>query len=147
MKRMFSLTVIILSFISASSFGSDSFTISGSVNFRGKGDLYICLFNLEQYTEFQRPGYELSQSPCKSIKMNDELRKVKTVSFEFENIPAGTYTIVSYRDVNFNGKVDFATLIKEPWATYKEKDPIVSPTWNLIKFDLKENLSDIKIQM
>jgi uncharacterized protein (DUF2141 family) len=103
---------------------------------------------LEKYAEFQRPGYELSQPECKYIRMTADLKKVNQVSFEFENIPKGIYTIVSYQDENNNGKVDFENyMINEPWSSYKERDPVISPTWDLIKFDLEESISGIKIQM
>jgi len=47
-----------------------------------------------------------------------------------------------------NGKVDFENyLIKKPWGTYKKGDPAVSSTWDMIKFDIEESISGIKIQM
>jgi uncharacterized protein (DUF2141 family) len=125
----------------------ENFTISGDVGFQYDGDIYICLFTLENYAEFQRPGHELSQPECKNIKMKADLKKAGMVSFKFESIPKGTYCIVSYQDENINGKVDFENFqIKEPWGTYKERDPL-NPTWGVMKFDLKENISGIKIQM
>jgi len=47
-----------------------------------------------------------------------------------------------------NGKADFENyLIKEPWGTYKEGDPAISSTWDMIKFEIEESISGIKIQM
>ena len=38
-------------------------------------------------------------------------------------------------------------MINEPWGPYKETDPVVGTTWYMIKFDLEENISGIRIQM
>ena len=127
-------------------FGDETYTISGDVAFQYDGDIYICLFTLEKYAEFQRPGYDLSASKCNYIKLNADLKKVEKVSFKFESIPKGTYCIVSYQDVNMNGKVDFENYrIKEPLGTYRDFE--FGRTWDKLKFDLEENMSGIKIQM
>ena len=128
--------------------GGGTHTISGDVGFQYDGDIYICLFTLEKYAEFQRPGYDLSNPDCTYIKQNSDLKKSKKVSFKFESIPKGTYTIVSYQDKNNNGKVDFENYsINEPWGSYREKDQIIGTTWDTIKFELEENISGITIQM
>ena len=143
------IVIVVTAFILVSvAYGEDNFTLSGDVNFKYNGDIYICLFNLEKYAEFQKPGYNLSQPECQHTKMSAELKKAEKVSFRFESIPKGTYCIVSYQDENMNGKVDFENyIINEPWGTYREGDPIMSSTWDLIKFELVENVSGIKIQM
>ena len=141
--------LFLASFLLASAFtyAEEKCTISGEVTFEYDGDIYICLFALEKYAEFQRPGHDLSQPECRHIRMNDGLKKAGKVSFEFESIPKGTYCIVGYQDENNNGKVDFENYsINEPWETYKEK-PIVGVTWDQIKFDLEENISGIKIKI
>jgi uncharacterized protein (DUF2141 family) len=67
----------------------------------------------------------------------------------FNNIPKGTYCILTYQDVNMNGKVDFEGLhINEPWGTYKEMDFIYCTlSWETIKFDLERDIAGIKIEM
>jgi len=139
---------ISLGLVFSGAYAGENYTISGDVTFRYDGDIYVCLFTLEKYAEFQRPGHELSQPECKYIEMNADLKKAKQVPFKFESINNGTYVIVVYQDENKNGKVDFENyMINEPWSTYKERDPVISPTWDTIKFDLEENISGIKIQM
>ena len=129
-------------------YGEENFTITGDVVFQYEGDIYICLYNFEKYKEFYKQGYDLSQPECKYIKMNADLIKAKQVPFKFEGIPKGTYVIVGYQDENKNGKVDFEGYhIKEYWGTYKENVSVTSPTWDMIKFDLQENISGIRIQM
>ena len=126
----------------------ENYTISGNVTFRYDGDIYICLYNFEKYKEFYKQGHELSKPECKYIRMNDDLKKAKQISFKFESIPKGAYVIVSYQDENGNGQVDFEGYhIKEYWGTYKENVSVTSPTWDMIKFDLEENKSGIRIQM
>jgi uncharacterized protein (DUF2141 family) len=145
--RFIGIVIFLLVFV-AFVYGAESYTISGDATFQYDGDIYICLYNLQKYSEFQTRGHELSLSECKYIRMNADLKKAKQVSFKFESIPRGTYTVVGYQDENGNGKVDFeGPIIKEPWGTYKERDPVISPTWDQIKFELEENLSGIKIEI
>jgi uncharacterized protein (DUF2141 family) len=140
--------VIITLVFGGIAFGGETCTISGDVGFQYDGDIYICLFTVEKYAEFQRPGYDLSNPECTYIKLNADLKKAEQVSFKFESIPKGTYTIVSYQDENNNGKVDFENyMINEPWGTYKEGNLLGYPTWDLIKFKLEESISGIKIQI
>jgi uncharacterized protein (DUF2141 family) len=147
LMRMLGIIVTTLVFVNIA-YGGDNYTISGEVGFRNDGDINICILTLEKYAEFVTPGHELSKPECKYIRMNSDLKKAKQVSFKFENIPKGTYCIVSYQDENKNGKVDFENyLIKEPWGTYKEGDPAISSTWDMIKFEIEESISGIKIQM
>ena len=145
--KVIGIVIIILAF-GGIGFGAENHTISGDVHFQWDGDIYICLYNVEKYKEFYKQGHDLSQPECKYIRMNADLKKAKQVSFKFESIPKGTYSIVSYQDENKNGKVDFEGWhIKEHWGTYKENVSVTSPTWDLIKFDLEENISGIRIQM
>ena len=100
---MKAIGIIIITLVLGSiAFGGETCTISGDASFQYDGDIYICLFTLEKYAEFQRPGYELSQPECKYIKKNADLKKAKKVSFKFESINKGTYVIVGYQDENKN---------------------------------------------
>ena len=129
--------------------GDETYTISGDVAFQYDGDIYICLFTLEKYAEFQRPGYDLSASKCNYIKLNADLKKAGKISFKFDGIQKGTYGIVSFQDVNKNRKVDLENYCpNEPWGSYKESDPTFSSIdWNAIKFDLEKDITGINIQM
>ena len=145
--KMIGVFLTTLVFVSIA-YGGDNYSISGDVGFRHDGDIYICLLTLEKYAEFVTPGHELSQPECNYIRMNADLKKSKQVSFKFENISKGTYCIVSYQDENKNGKVDFENYsIKEPWGTYKKGEPPDTSAWDMIKFDVEESISGIKIQM
>ena len=127
----------------------EKYTITGDVSFQYDGDIYICLCTRAEWSEFQRPGHELSQPQCKFIKMNSDLKKAGKVSFKLDSIPKGTYVIVAYQDVNKNKKVDFENYImNEPWGTYKEGNPASSmPTWGLVRFNLENDIEGIEIQM
>jgi uncharacterized protein (DUF2141 family) len=147
---MFTKAMLFLaSFLLASGFAyaEEKFTVSGEVAFQYDGDVYICLLSMEEFRDFIIPGHELSQSPCKVIQMNTDLKKVGKVSFTFDNIPKGTYCVFTYQDVNMNGKTDFENYaLSEPWGSYKENISTM-PGWGVVKFDLEKDITGIKIEM
>ena len=129
----------------AFAYAEEKFTISGEVTFQYEGDIYICLLTSEGLRDFVIPGHRLSESPCKIIKLNSDLKKAGKVSFTFDNVPKGTYCVFTYQDVNMNGEVDFENyFINEPWGCYKEATTVA---WNMIKFDLERDITGIKVQM
>ncbi|MBL7225225.1 MAG: DUF2141 domain-containing protein [Desulfobacteraceae bacterium] len=141
--------LFLVSFLLASAFAyaEEKFTVSGEVTFQYDGDVYICLLTMEEFRDFNIPGHELSQSPCKVIQMNTDLKKVGKVSFTFDNIPKGTYCVFTYQDVNMNGKTDFENYaLNEPWGSYKENIQTM-PVWGVVKFDLEKDITGIKIKM
>ena len=147
---MFTKAMLFLaSFLLASGFAyaEEKFTVSGEVTFQYDGDVYICLLSMEEFRDFIIPGHELSQSPCKVIQMNTDLKKVGKVSFTFDSLPKGTYCVFTYQDVNMNGKTDFKHVgLSEPWGSYKE-NIYEAPNWGVVKFDLEKDITGIKIEM
>ena len=141
--------LFLASFLLASAFAyaEEKFTISGEVTFQYDGNIYICLLTKEEFRDFVVPRHELSQSPCKVIHMNTDLKKAGKVFFTFDNIPKGSYCVFTYQDVNMNGEVDFENmLIDEPWGSYN-KEPVLSiPSWNKLKFDLEKDIAGITIE-
>jgi len=111
--------------------------------------IYICLLTVEEFRDFNTPRHKLSESPCKVIQMNTDLKKAGKVSFTFDNIPKGTYCVFTYQDVNMNGEVDFENHeINEPWGSYKEGAiGMTIPTWGMVKFDLEKDITGITIEM
>ena len=144
-KAMLFLAVLLMA--SAFAYAGEKFTVSGEVNFQYDGDIYIFLLTKEEFRDFNIPRHTLSESPGKVIQMNTDLKKAGNVSFTFDNIPKGTYCIVTYQDINKNGEVDFENyIINEPWGSYKETGGSMM-SWNMVKFDLKKDITGIKIQM
>ena len=145
-KAMFFLAFFLLA--SAFTYAEEKFTISGEVTFQYDGNIYICLLTMEEFRDFYHPRHKLSQSPCKVIQMNTDLKKAGKVSFTFDNIAKGTYCVFTYQDVNMNGEVDFKNhAINEPWGSYKEGPIGWSATWAKVKFDLERDIAGIKIEM
>ncbi len=149
---MFKKAMLFLaSFLLASAFvyAEEKYTISGEVTIQYDydGDIYICLLTMEELRVLLIPGHELSESPCKVIKMNTDLKKAGKVSFTFDNIPKGTYCVFTYWDVNMNGEVDRKGYdFNEPWGSYKETVHRIPP-WVIVKFDLEKDITGIKIEM
>ncbi|HUT42725.1 MAG TPA: DUF2141 domain-containing protein [Desulfobacterales bacterium] len=146
-KAMLFLGVLLIASVFA--YAEDKFTVSGEVTIQYDydGDIYICLLTMEELRVFIISGHELSESPCKIIQMNTDLKKAGKVSFRFDNIPKGTYCVFTYWDVNMNGEVDrIGYDFNEPWGSYKEDISRV-PHWGIIKFDLEKNITGITIKM
>ncbi len=148
MFKKLMLLLGILFMVFAFAYAEEKFTVSGEVTFQYDGDIYICLLTMEGFQDFHRARHELSQSPCKVIHMNADLKKAGKVSFTFDNVPKGTYCVFTYQDVNMNGEMDFEVYeINEPWGSYKEAFIEGSPTWRKIKFDLMKDIAGITIEM
>ena len=128
-------------------YAEEKYTISGEVTFQYDGNIYICLLTMEEFRDFNIPGHILSESPCKVIHMNTDLKKAGKVSFTFDNVPKGTYCVFTYQDVNMNGEVDFVKMMNEPWGSYKEAFIGLNPTWGKLKFDVEKNIAGITIEM
>jgi uncharacterized protein (DUF2141 family) len=140
--------IIPMIFIVSIAYAGEKFTVSGEVTFQYDGNIYICLLTMEEFRDFYNPRHKLSQSPCKVIQMNTDLKKAGKVSFTFDNIAKGTYCVSTYQDVNMNGEVDFAGLhTNEPWGSYKEDAIGTNPSWAMVKFDLERDIARIKIEM
>ena len=140
--------IIPMIFIVSIAYAGEKFTVSGEVTFQYDGNIYICLLTMEEFRDFYHPRHKLSQSPCKVIQMNTDLKKAGKVSFTFDNIAKGTYCVITYQDVNMNGEVDFTGLhTNEPWGSYKEDAIGTNPSWAMVKFDLERDIAGIKIEM
>ena len=146
-KSMLFLGILLMA--SGFAYAEEKYTISGEVTFQYDGNIYICLLTMEEFRDFNTPRHKLSESPCKIIQMNTDLKKAGKVSFTFDNIPKGTYCVFTYQDVNMNGEVDFENyVINEPWGSYKEGAiGIAIPTWGKVKFDLERDITGITIEM
>ena len=144
-----SITLFINVFLLLSfAYAEENYTISGDVSFQYDGDIYVCLCTKEEYRELTQ-DYKLSRPQCKLVRMNTELKKARKVLFSFDGIPKGTYGILTFQDVNKNGKLDFSGKIyDEPVGSYKELPPWQTYfEWGAIKFDLERDITGIKIHM
>lgn len=122
---------------------AEGFKVAGEVNFTKTGDIYI-----ELVTKAQFKGEEVSSFGL-IILVGPEEQITKKVSFEFENVPAGTYAIQCFQDINGNGELDMGNFgPKEPWGMYRPKRPkLRSPRFKEIKFDVKKDITDIQFEV
>jgi len=112
------LMLFLASFLLASSFAyaEEGFTISGTVCFQNDADIYINLVTRESLPNRLKllpPPFGIY------IKLTPEQRKAKRVPFEFEGIPKGNYFILSFQDLNKDGKLDTHPegWHAEPWGS------------------------------
>ena len=140
MKQKGMILFVLLLLATPISYAQDKFTISGEVAFFEKGKLFIDLHNTQDTWEakIRPPIFQV-------IEPNDEQKKASKVQFKFEGVPAGTYAIFAWMDVNRDGKLEMKEgRAREPMGTYRPSSTVGSP-WNSVKFDLDRNLSGVLI--
>lgn len=82
--------------------------MSGTIRYPSKGTIYVFLADREAFETPLHGIHELTLSP------SDDGGKV---AYRFSDVPAGTYAIRAFQDVNGNGKLDRGALgPKEPWG-------------------------------
>ena len=141
--------LINLCLLMGATYAGENYTISGEVTFQYDADIYIGLYTTEAYKLY----HERTPSPpyLQIIKLDPELKKAGRTSFKFLKIPKGTYGIIAFQETIKNEKFDVKPwfgVSDEPFGCYKALPPDVSvPNWDMIKFDLGENITGIEIQM
>ncbi len=122
---------------------AEGFMIGGEISFTKTGDLFIQLANEEEFKNTQPPLFamRLPVGPA-------EIKKGK-VPFQFQGVPAGTYGIRCFQDVNGNQKLDEGTFgPTEPWGVYRPKRPAFrGPKFEEISFAVNQDMSDIQIEV
>jgi uncharacterized protein (DUF2141 family) len=138
MKQMKLRLILLFLVISMGVFAQvETYTIGGRVNaYSPKGKIYVFLCN---DSIFSTP---FSGIDTLEFWINYDR---KQVTYEFKDVPAGTYAIRAYQDVNGNHKLDkwlFGPL--EPWGfSYTERMKF-PPTFEDVSFDL---LYDMRINI
>lgn len=125
---------------------SEGFTVAGDITFKKSGDLFVQILTEEQFNRNDGEEAEGDRYTAQLIlKMSEQEQEQKKVSFEFTNIPQGTYAIRCFQDVNGNGKMDKGRFgPKEPWGVYRPKRPAFrAPRFEEIKFEVKVDMTDI----
>lgn len=103
-------------------------------NFRSsRGVCHVCLYD-------NVAGYEGDAGKpfsCKKIKVNN-----KKAHVVFEQVPSGTYAIMTFHDANSNNKMDtnFLGIPVEGYGASKNNLPFAAaPTFNANRFEVENN--------
>ena len=125
-------------------YAEEKFTVSGEVYFQHDSDIYMNLVTRESFPNRLEP---LPPPFGMYIKLTPEQRKAKGVPFKFEGIPKGNYFIISFQDLNKNGKLDRDPEGRpvEPYASYKTFVFVVQ--WDNVKFLVDKDITGIKINI
>ena len=143
-KQLISICIGSLLFIPASGWAETvGFLVAGSITFTKTGALYCSLVTQKHYENDETSPFNLV------LPVGDQERKAKQVAFTFEKVPAGTYAIQCFQDVNGNGTLDQGQFgPKEPWGMYRPKRPLLrGPTFEEIKFDVTSDIVDITFEV
>ena len=120
-----------------------TYTISGVIHFEKEGNLYLALVTEEEFKQGKVGRFS------QIIVLTSEASREKKVGFEFNGVPAGTYGLECFQDVNGNGKMDFFLMIPlEPWGMYRPARPLMrAPRFSEIAFVVASDLSDIEFEV
>ena len=140
-KKIIGILMFILPVLSC--IPAEGFMVGGEISFTKTGDLFIQLANEEEFKNTQPPLFamRLPVGP-------GEIKRGK-VPFQFQGVPAATYGIRCFQDVNGNQKLDEGTFgPTEPWGVYRPKRPAFrGPKFEEISFAVNQNMSDIQIEV
>ena len=140
-KKIIAVLFLILPVLS--SVPAEGFTVGGEISFTKTGDLFIQLATEEEFNNDRMPPFALI------LRVGPEEMKKGKVSFQFGGVPAGTYGIRCFQDVNENQKLDRGVLgPSEPWGVYRPKRPAFrGPKFEEISFVVDQDMTYIQIEV
>ncbi len=120
-----------------------TYTVSGTIRFGKEGDLYLALVTGEEFKHGKTGRFS------QMIALTPEASRAKEVKFAFSGVPAGTYGLECFQDVNGNGKLDYFLIIPlEPWGMYRPARPTMrAPRFPEIAFVVAGDLRDIVLEV
>jgi uncharacterized protein (DUF2141 family) len=133
----------------------EGFTVSGQVTFKKAGNIHLELVTEEQFKADDDDDDDNAAGNHESVanlmfEIGEQERTQKKVSFKFTNIPAGTYVIQGFQDVNGNGDLDEGMFgPKEPWgmSMLKKKPRFRGPKLEEVKFEVTQDITDMIIKI
>jgi len=146
-KTMLFLGILLMA--SAFAHAEEKCSLSGQITFSGHETIYISIYTLEEFANLKK---SLPSPPfLQKITPNPEQIKAGRVSFTFSGVPKGTYCIVTFQDVDNNGKLTCDTWgqIEEPLCFYKEPADLGlgTPNWHNVKFDVVSDITGIIMKL
>lgn len=114
------------------------YSVSGTIVLsEAKGDVYLAIAD-----------EETNNIPMEGIKKIVLKSAGKELTFNFTDIPKGTYTLKCFQDINGNGKLDKGMFgPKEPWFLSWNGKKRFPPRWDDINFELdKDKIFNIKLE-
>jgi uncharacterized protein (DUF2141 family) len=120
-------------------------TIGGSISFRKTGSIYVSLVTEEEYG---RPGLAEHRFSLVLKPSQAELRAGR-MRYAMQNVPAGTYALRAFQDVNGNGRLDSGIFgPTEPWCIYRLRLPAFrAPRFDEIRFELRSSTSSLDLDL
>lgn len=72
----------------------------------------------------------------------------KRVAFSFENVPAGSYVLQGFQDVDGNGELDSGAFgPSEPWVIHGYKASFSEPDFDKCKIEVNADITDMEIKL
>ncbi len=131
------LGMLISSFI-AKAQDSEGITISVTIEnvMNSEGDILVALHSQDTF---------MKGLGIQNLKENAEKGEI---TFSFTNVQPGTYAISSLHDLNKNQQMDFEDngMPKEDYAMSGSSSPMGPPTFEDVKFEVKEEDMELKLR-
>lgn len=119
------------------------FNVRGEISFPKKGAIFIQLVTKEEFESNKASQF------VSIIEVGPEDLEKGKVSFSFANVPAGSYGITCFQDLNGNKILDRSTFGPvEPWGMYRPGRPAFrGPTFEEIVFNVDKDIIDIELEL
>ncbi len=120
-------------------------TVGGTVSFRKTGTIYVSLVTEEEY---RRPDLAEHRFSLVLVPTQAELRAGR-MRYSLQNVPAGSYALRAFQDVNANGRLDSGIFgPTEPWRIYRLRLPAFrAPRFDEICFELRSSTSSLDLDL
>ncbi len=120
------------------------FSIGGTITYENAGPLYVKLLDKAQFERDVSGKDSLSPFILKIETVSGKSGK-KSVPFNFDAVPKGSYAISAFQDVNRDGKLGMGLFgPTEPWDMYRVR-PSFKPVFKNVSFDLTGDMRDIRL--
>ncbi|HEX2954168.1 MAG TPA: DUF2141 domain-containing protein [Bacillota bacterium] len=119
------------------------FTVSGTIEFKQKGNLFIQMVTEEEFNSQKEARFE------DTIAVDEKELQQHAARFTFKDVPAGVYAINCFQDTNGNSKLDGGMLgPKEPWGVYRNARHVLkAPKFKEMAFSVQDDITNIVINV
>ena len=133
------ILITLLTILFANQVFADGFSVSGEAHFTGKG---VLLMELVTQSQFDNEENGIG------IGIGTDDTQGKKVAFSFENVPAGSYVLQGFQDVNGNGELDSGAFgPSEPWVIQGYKASFSQPDFDKCKIEIDADIADLEIKL
>lgn len=144
MIRQWALLTLFAVLSTAVPAASTGYNVAGTISgVDEEGTLYVAIFDRRAWND--TPDFEQGYVQGRSYPVDAG----GTVSYRFEDVPAGVYAIRAFLDQNGNEDLDMGMLgPREPWGVYEASGRILGPPrFDNLAFEVESDVADANFRM